>query len=230
MKNLSLCGFLLCILISCSTDSDFNPSENEASTIKKSIRNLPDPHNTENPFDFKGKKYYDALKNYWQENQYPNSIEEITGQIRFLALQFRKKSNTDRSVIPFTDAIVESIMADPDNSMILIVQNSTLGNTAKVGLTNFLQTLINKRQLDFSIGYNYILNYEDTVIANSLLSEDERETILTVTSISRYSLYSEAERKDKDWDTSAGNKTAKPFFAENQVAFISLIMLLTTLN
>ncbi|MDA6069211.1 hypothetical protein NJT12_06225 [Flavobacterium sp. AC] len=228
MKNLSLCGSLLCLLISCSADSDFNPLELEESAITKSGRNLPNPGNSANPFDFKGEKYYDALTSYWGANQYPNSIAQITDQISFLASQFKNGSFNNRSVIFFTDEIVQSIMDDPDNSMIMIVQNSTLSNSAKTSLVNFLQVLIEKRQLEFSITYNYITDYEDTVITSNSLNQDDSETILTVTSISRYSLYSETQRKDRDWDKSGANKNAKPFFTENQVAVISILLFLAT--
>jgi hypothetical protein len=229
MKIVSLCSALLCLLISCSTDSDFNASENKINTIIKSKRNLPNPENTANPFDFKGESYYDELTLYWQKNEYLNSIEEITQQIRFLSLQL-KGTSTNKSIIPFTDEIVESIMADPDQSMILIVQNSTLSSASKISLINFLQSLIEKRDLEFSITYSYIVNYEDTVISDSSFSEDDKETILTVTSISRYSLFSAAERKDRDWDKSGANKNTKPFFETNQVAVISVIAMLSMLN
>jgi len=229
MKILSLCSALLCLLISCSTDSDFNASENKKSAIIKSKGNVPNPENTANPFDFKGKSYYYGLTRYWQQNEYPRSISEITDQIRFLSLQL-KGTSTSKSIILFTNEIVESIMADPDQSMIVMVQNSALSSATKISLINFLQSLIDKRELEFSISYNYIVHYEDTVISDSSLSEDDRETILTVTSISRYSLYSAAERKDRDWDKSGANKNTKPFFETNQVAVICIIAMLTTLN
>lgn len=229
MKILSLCSALLCLLISCSTDSDFNGSENKKSAIIKSKGNLANPQNTANTFDFKGKSYYDELTRYWLQNPYPNSMEEITQQISFLQLQFKGPS-TNKKLIYFTDEIVESIMADPDQSMILIVQNSALSSFAKISLINFLKVLIEKRELEFSISYSYIVDYEDTVIADSYFSEDDRETILTVTSISRYSLYSAAERKDRDWDKSGANKNTKLFLETSQVAVICIIAMLTTLN
>jgi hypothetical protein len=113
--------------------------------------------------------------------------------------------------------------------MINIVQNSQLTSYAKSNLVNFLHGLINQRQLDFTVSYNYIVDYEETVIEDSSLDADETETILTITSISRYSLYSETERKDKDWDLSAGNKPAKKFFSQNEIPIISIIALLQTI-
>ncbi|OXA74246.1 hypothetical protein B0A67_00210 [Flavobacterium aquidurense] len=227
MKNFLFLTAILCLLASCSNDSDFDPLliENSDETVPNLKMN---PENQRNYFDFKGKAYYDVLVDYQSNNQFPNSIDQMSLQIRYLKSHIEKK-NTQKSKIIFNDSIVESIMADPDNCMINIVQNSQLTSTAKGTLINFLQGLINHRQLDFTTSYNYIVGYEETIIDSSSFDEDESETILTITSISRYSLYSEAERKDKDWDLSAGNKPARKFFSTNDASIISIIALLQNL-
>lgn len=230
MKNILLCSILLCLLISCSTESDFNASKGNPDALDKSIGVLPDPANNANPFDFKGKLYYDGLREYWGQNQFPNSIDELNKQIRFIGSPFEKSSKTGKSILFFTDEIIYSIMDDPDNNMISIVENSELSDSAKTSLINFLQGLIIQRELDFSISYNYIVEYESAVIGNGSWQEDESETILTVASISRYSLYSEEKQRDRDWDKLSSNKPAAPFFSTNEVSIISIIALLETIN
>jgi hypothetical protein len=229
MKNLLICSISLCFLISCSADSDVKTSEINDNVSSQSKILLFSPAKKTNPFDSKGKEYYDALIVYQKQNKFPNSITEITDQIRFVSSQFEKGRITSRSVISFNETIVASIMTDPDNSMIQIVQSSLLGSAAKVSLINFLQDLIAQRQLEFSIAYGYIVAYEGTVLESVTMSEDDKETILTVTSISRYSLYSESERKDRDWEKSAGNRITKPFFSNNETSIISVIALLDKL-
>jgi hypothetical protein len=228
MKKFLLCSFLLCLLNSCSTDSDFSSSEPKENIIK-SNGNLSLPENESNPFDYKGKQYFDALTVYDKQNQFPNSIQELTKQIRFINSNFSKGQFTNKNLILFNDQIVESIMNDPDNNMIAIIENSTLGSEAKTSLINFLQNLMIKRELEFSVIYAYIVAYENSIVNSSTWSVDERDTILTVTSISRYSLYSESERKDRDWESSAGNKQTKPFFSHNETTIISIIALLETI-
>lgn len=230
MKNLILCTILLYLLVSCSSDSESNATELDKTAINESGRIAPEPENKENPFDYKGKKFYDVLIGYQKQNHYPNSSADLTNQIIFMASHIKERTEVNRSIIPFTDEMVEDIMADPDNNMILIVQNSTLSTSAKSSLISFLEGLITQRQLSFSISYNYITDYEDTIIGNSSLNEDDSETILTITSISRYSLYSESERKDRDWDKSSGNKTAKSIFTGNDVSIISIIALLDIIS
>lgn len=225
MKNFLLCIVFSFFLISCSVDSDLEKSE-IATNASTETTNFNIPKNKANSFDSAGMKYYNALNTYLQNNQRPNSIKEIADQIKFTSKYYSASQLTDRNAIFFTDEIVEAIMADPDNIMIAIVNGSTLSAQAKTTLINFLQNLILHREEQFTIIYGYIVSYESTIIPNTTFSEDEKETILTVASISRYSLYSEAERKDRDWETSVGSKSVKPFFAKNEAATISIIALL----
>ena len=224
MKNLLLCITALIFLISCSSDSDFDKSGNgKKQFLETNISEFP--ANNTNPYDSIGKEFYKSLNLYYVEKQFPNSISEISNQINFVSSTFTKNSNTSKLIV-FNDEIVEAIMSDPDNIMISIVQNSSLGTSAKANLITFLQNLIIQRQEEFNVVYDFIISYESTVVNNNVLSDDEKETLLSVTSISRYSLYSESERKDRDWEKNVGSKTAKPFFAQNQASLVSLIALL----
>lgn len=228
MKNLLLCIATSLFFISCSTDSDFDISEHGVNQLLVSNISVA-PENKANPMDLKGKTFYEALTLYSEKNKFPNSIDEITSQIKFVSAKIGSKFITSKRVIVFNDDIVQSIMADPDNIMISIVQNSSLGSEAKADLIVFLQNLISRRQQEFDMNYNFITSYENTVILNQTFSADDKDTVLSVTSISRYSLYSEFERKDRDWETSVGSKMAKPFFRRNQVSIISIIALLNQL-
>jgi hypothetical protein len=226
MKTILLCIIALIFFISCSADSELEAADplSIRTTRMEADRNYPG--NLANPFDVKGKKIYEALKQYYLGQQSPNSISELAGQIRFISEQLDRKGGITGKLIPFTDELVESIMNDPDNSMILIVQNSILQQYAKTSLIDFLEQLILERQQEFALTYNYILSYESAVLNDTGFTSEETETILTVASISRYSLYSEQERKDRDWEVIVGGRQAKPFFAPNEAAIVSIIALL----
>lgn len=225
MKNFLLCFVFSFCIISCSTDTDLSESQITAG-LKNGNNNSVSPQNKSNPFDSVGKQYYDAITLYRQQNQFPNSISEITAELRFASKAFNSSGLTSRNVIPFTDEIVESIMADPDNSLIAIVQGSTLSVEAKSAVIDFLQGLILQREQEFNLIYNYVVSYESSIIADTTLGTDEKDTILTVASISRYSLYSEAERKDRDWETSVGSRPLMPFFSHNEAGIIFTIAIL----
>ncbi|HEU4788440.1 MAG TPA: hypothetical protein VFS71_02050, partial [Flavobacterium sp.] len=133
MKNLLVCIVTSLFFISCSTDSDLDNSENRADlSLVSNISKAPE--NMANSLDLKGKTFYEALALYRLRNRFPNSIDEITSQIKFVSAKIGSKSITSKSVIVFNDDIVQSIMADPDNMMISIVQSSSLGSAAKTDL------------------------------------------------------------------------------------------------
>lgn len=156
-------------------------------------------------------------------------FSDLTKQIVFMSEKLDRKDGATKRLITFNDEIVESIMHDPDNCMIAIVENSVLSTHAKNSLIDFLQNLIIKRQETFTISYNFITGYESTVLSDEVLTSDEEETVLTVASISRYSLYSAEERRDRDWELLIGSKPAKPFFEKNEDAVITIIALLNHL-
>jgi len=229
MKTFLLCIATSFLFISCSVESDIENSQ-DASDFSKIFENKDQSsYSYRNPFDLQGKKVYESLKAYYLNNGRPKSVSELAAQIRFISQSVPKKNHSTKRLIPFTDEMVEAIMSDPDNSLIGIVQNSTLQTYAKNNLINFLQNLIAKREDEFSVTNNYILGYESDVLSNTDFTSEETETILTVASISRYSLYSEEERKDKDWDILVGSKHAKAFLKKNETSIVLVIALLERL-
>jgi hypothetical protein len=229
MKNFLLCIVTSIFIISCSSDSDIESPENVSLKTEATVDKTHIAENAVNPFDSNGKKIYEALALYYQNNKSPNSVSELTKQIVFIHEEcYRKEENAKRLII-FNDEIVESIMTDPDNCMIAIVENSLLGNYAKTSLINFLQNLITKRQQEFNISYDFITAYESAVTDDEVLTSEETETMLTVASISRYSLYSATERRDRDWEILIGSKPVAPFFEKNEASVITIIALLNNL-
>ncbi|WDF66103.1 hypothetical protein [Flavobacterium sp. KACC 22763] len=226
MKTILLCIITSIFFISCSADSDFQAQEKQSGIAGKGTAQIQYPSNPENPFDQQGREIYRLLDLYHQKNASPNSVSELARQIRFLMEGVNGGSGKSGRLIPFTDDLVQSIMDDPDNSMILIVQNSVLQSYAKESLIIFLQELIVKRQEVFSVTNSYIIGYEAQVLDDADFTSEEAETILTVASISRYSLYSEEERKDKDWDILVGNRSCRPFFEANEAPLVRIISLL----
>ena len=225
MKTILLCIITSVFFVSCSAEDDISTVANLSAP--RDILPEQYPGNTSNPFDARGKAMYDALQFYYQKHQTPNSVSVLSSQIRHVSAKVLRNGNQTGRLIPFTDEMVESIMEDPDDSMLLIVQNSVLQVYAKNNLITFLQHLIIKRQEEFSITYDYITDYEEEVINDTVFSAEEMETILTVASISRYSLYSAEERKDRDWETNVGGKFVRPFFEANEMPIISIIALLS---
>lgn len=226
MKTILLCIISSVFFNSCSAHADIEVVENSSGVFERDPVEVEYPANAANPFDVRGQEIYSILCLYYQTNRTPNSVSELAAQIGQVSERVFGQRNRTAKLISFTDEMVESIMEDPDNSMILIVQNSVLQLYAKSNLISFLQNLIMKRQDEFSVTYNYITDYEAEVLNDTVFSSEETETILTVAAIARYSLYSAEERKDRDWETNVGGKPLRSFFETNEAALISVIALL----
>ncbi|GAA6766503.1 hypothetical protein AAFH68_24450 [Flavobacterium sp. CGRL1] len=220
MKTSFICIMLSVFLFSCSAEADVEIAVYQSGAAESDIVQICQSTNPLNPFDHEGEIILEALHLYYQKHGFPNSVPELCEQIRQIAAKSHRTASVTQRLIPFTDEMVQAILEDPDSSMILTVQNSVLQQYAKDNLISFLQNLMNKRQQEFSMICAYILEYENQVLADTAFTAQETETILTVASISRYSLYSEEERKDKDWDILHGNKAAKPFFGRNEVPIV----------
>jgi hypothetical protein len=223
MKNFLLCIVLSFLVISCSTESDFNHSVTPHSIAVALQSKSQIPLNNANPFDTAGKKYFDLLNIYLKNNKVPNSIKGVTEQIQFLSKNYGSASFTSRSTVAFTPEQVTLIMGDPINQLRIILESYSLSTEVKHYLVNFLQALVEQQGLEYPELYHFIISYETGIIESTLLNEDEKETILTVSSISRYALYVDSKHKDRDWETSVGNKTVQPIFDSYHGTIITVI-------
>lgn len=228
MKKFLLCIVLSFLVISCSNDSDFdNTGVSQLNGIEFK-NNSKMPENRANPFDGVGKKYYELLSHYSKSNETLNSLEGKIKQIQFISKEITN-SYTKKSSISVTDEQINWIMSDPQNSLTEILEVSALGTEAKLNLINFLKALIQKNGLEYVQLYDYIVSYEASILESSTLDEDEKESILTVSSVSRYALYIDPKHKDRDWELLVANRKANKSIDNFNASIISVIALLQKL-
>lgn len=139
------------------------------------------------------------------------------------------KSTAKAANLGYSDQEILDILNDPDTKLIEIIQNSFISSSCKITLTTFVQNLILQQDADYAVVRCYIIDFDADIVASVDLNEDEKETILTVSTISSYALFAEAERKDRDWEKSVGTKPARPFFKNNQASLVTIIALLPAL-
>ncbi|KAF2337817.1 hypothetical protein [Flavobacterium nitrogenifigens] len=226
MKKFLLCATLSFFIFSCSQESQISESSSDPLASDPEIH-FPD--NALNPMDYKGKRFYEDLFLYQKNSGMPKSAAQMAEQIQFVSRSFSKSGASGKGIIPFTDEMVQAIMADPDNMLIAIVEQSALTAESKSNLIAFLESLLSKRHEEFGVLYAFVAAYEQTLISSTAIISDEKDTLLTVSSISRYSLYSEEERKDRDWDHSAGSKCINAPFEADNLALVLIIASLSSL-
>ncbi|MNR45584.1 hypothetical protein D3C85_1644470 [compost metagenome] len=77
---------------------------------------------------------------------------------------------------------------------------------AKNSLSNFMNDALLWDNVPYEDIHQLILLYELSVMNNDLFNTEDKRIILTTSSITRYALYYDEERKDKDWGASVGNR------------------------
>ncbi|MNS18526.1 hypothetical protein D3C72_502210 [compost metagenome] len=226
MKIFVLCFVLSFFAVSCSIEPD-SPSGNISNNGAELLINSDLPENKANPFDGKGKKYYDLLIAYLQNNRVPNSISEVTDQIQFLFANYPSDWSTGRGPLSISSEELVLIMNDPKYKLSEIIESSSLSSVAKLDLVNFIQTLSVQQDMEYAEVYKYIVSYESTIIESTKLSGDEKEIILSVSSVSRFALYAESGGgdTDRDWETSVANRKKQRVFDHYKASIVSVLVL-----
>lgn len=228
MKNLLITFSTLFFLTSCSDDEYINPEANKPLAEIIADETLA-ARNPENPYDQTGADFYKNLTEYITKNGYPKSNAEIIDQLLFMAN--RKISNrTNKSIITITSEMISIILVDPENTLFDLINNSELSAGVKINLTGFVTELADKQDEDYDNVHDFIVLYEQGIVQSLALQEDEKDTILKVSSISRYSLYEEARKRDRDWETGVTNRCIKNFKADNQFTIATLAVLFNHLQ
>ena len=210
MKNLLLCSLLLLILSACSNESDLTVSGTTKYEQGNSVEDIAFPLNPKNPYDQKGKRYYEAMQEFYVDNQKPQSIDEIHTLISFLTDFNKNKLSHKSQDLGYTTEEIAAILSNPSIKLLEIVHNSLITSQSKSQLISFIEYLIEQQNLEYTEIRDYILAFDSTIISSTVINDEEKETILTVSTITSYALYAEAERKDRDWETSVGHKKTAP--------------------
>lgn len=210
MKNLILCSLLLLFLSACSNESDLTASGNTKNEQGNSVEDIAFPLNPKNPYDQKGKRYYEAMQEFYLDNKKPQSIDEIQTLISFLNNFNRNKLSHKSQDLGYTTEEIAAILSNPSIKLVEIVNNSLISSQSKSQLISFIEYLIEQQNLEYIEIRDFIIAFDSNIISDTAINDVEKETILTVSTITSYALYAEAERKDRDWETSVGHKKTAP--------------------
>ncbi|MTH15909.1 hypothetical protein [Flavobacterium sp. LC2016-01] len=197
MKNLLLTGLII-FLGSCSNDDFDNSSSglvsNEAvsrektadfktgSALEKDLKEVPAGD-------------YLLLIPAQLEETIISVLKDQTGRNE---LRTFDKSSSDLDTISSTE--------DPVSTLLIIVDESTLGSSLKLDMKGYIVNLGNLRGQQYQIVDDFIIQYEIAKRQDSTLLTGEKETVLSISSISEAVLFSEKDRKDRDWETSTTSK------------------------
>ena len=132
--------------------------------------------------------------------------ERISAQINSLINHEKSKARLgkfDNQTLSNDTIVMETT---PLAALFIIVNESLLGISLKENVRNYIVSLSGLKGQDYGIVDDYIIQYEIGKRTDQSLTADEKNTILTISSVSEAVLYSEKTRKDRDWETSTTSK------------------------
>ena len=189
-----MCYSIALMLQSCSTDSESTIANAPISSDKKkqytkynSKSSCVIPANTSNPYDEAGKRLYKQKSYLIIQNLQKGSIIN------------RVNSRNTNSISSGKISLTLS------NSLSEIIANWDASVEAKLSFSQFINSLLllSKTEERYEILYDFIVAYEASVLINEMFIENDKEVILTNSSVVRYETYEESitppKNKDPDW-------------------------------
>ncbi len=206
MKNF-LISMLAVLALSCTNDYDREDSISNFKTrddISKKNAGL-NPENAANAYDIAGKIHNDLLDAYLSGNFSDNTINAVSSKIDSISFLNSDLQNLP-SYYPANLQEIQEMVDSPEVQLEQIIANSPMSTASKNCLSDFMSSAVLWQNIDYKAVHPSIISFEAAVTNNQQFTAEEKRIILTSSAITRYSLYYASERKDKDWETSVGNR------------------------
>lgn len=158
------------------------------------------PYNTNNPYDSVGILHTYVLDAFLTTYNAFTTIKDVQMNIHGIMHEFDLTEP-----LSFSEQEYLEIINTPETVWNNLLTTSVFSEVAKDNLKAFREIMMGWENKTWSLVYTDLLFYENDVLQNSSLSQDEKRMILTLTSIVRHSIHYKKGRDDKDWDISVGN-------------------------
>lgn len=189
------------LLIACTEDSQqiLQETPNAPVSLKSSQVII---ENKSNPYDGTGVAYRNYLSSYktggYSPSNYVAVVNSVNALTPFTALP---SGNTQ------VNQLLNACLNTPGDTLNTLLLSSDLSPAAQDILTEFINSYQKFADEPFSRAYDDIVLTEAEVSNSTALTTYERRILLTVTSVTRYSLYHSC-CEDTDWEKSVGNIVA----------------------
>ena len=208
-----ICFSFLFTLDSCTTDPSIVSSDTPESVV--SNKEIPYynskkadtmPANTENPYDSDGRMYHELFKNNYESDGLQSLSSSISSHVASVAYakttfnKMQKKDNISVAVAKGTNAISHNGIGFSD-----IIANSNMTAAAKLSLIDFIHSFLFlfKQEDRYAVLYDFVVQYERSILTDPILTETDKQIILTTTSFARHSAYETRTEStaiiDPDW-------------------------------
>ncbi|MDI5887408.1 hypothetical protein [Flavobacterium yafengii] len=213
-----ICFSFLFVLDSCTTDSSIVSSDtperigsNKEILYYNSKKANEMPTNTENPYDSDGRMYYELFKNYGSDGL-QDARSSVSSPVASLACtktsfnKMQKKDNNSATVAKGANVISANTISFSD-----IISNSNMTAAGKLSLIDFIHSFLFlfKQENSYAVLYDFVVQYETSILIDPILTETDRQIILTTASFARHSTYETRTEStaiiDPDWRILVGH-------------------------
>lgn len=184
--------------MSCSTDDAVTtqPSaQNNVTTTGATYRIAGDPKNPANVYDAAGKMHVDILKVYLDRYTTTNVLSTVIGDV-----EASSGSSTDFTAISSTYSGVSTtalsyVLTNSTTPANIAGATTTTSGYGKQRLNDFIGLIDGFKSMSFESVYAIIVDFENSILADTVLTAADKQLILTTTSVARFSI---ADTKDND--------------------------------
>ncbi len=192
MKKISLsviaCSFLM---MSCNSD-DLNNIENTSVNFELKTGTIP-VQNSANEKDYSGKIFND-LKSTLNSNITALVLEDIIREVEIVASENNDFTAISKDYEGIDSIKVNEVLASTDTFS--LIESTNFTSVTKDLLFSFTAQLENMDNLAYNDIYNYIIGFENEIINNGTINKNEKDRVLAITSITRYSYHIMNEEAD----------------------------------
>ena len=213
MKKFILAILAFALLNSCSGDHEFSEIDTNGTDLIRQER-LGDilPQNSDNDFDVAGILHNEIAIQYYDRKTFPTTSAGIAALVDSIANSnngFLSIKGSNYGGVPVQR--VDFLLQPRDSCVSRVIKTSGLSSRAKLqlrGFVNDLEDLIENED-SYPVIYSFITSFESAVMGDSLLSANDKEVVLTTTSIARHSAHMKKKKpkrpRDPDWDWLTAN-------------------------
>lgn len=226
MKNIHSCTLVITFfiaisigLLSCSSPNESTSFENIDLVSSRLAATLPG--NEANPYDEAGWVYDELFDTFYTEGNLASNVSDVILEVQSIA-----DANDSFNAIKtssyqnLSNVRIQYLLENKTTCINDVISASSMSSTGKFSLSSFVNYFITflETESNCDILYEIIVNYENEVLLDSLLTAADRRIILTTTSVARHSVYRATKKPkkntDPDWDIFIGNIIAATEGAE----------------
>ncbi len=208
-----ICFSFLFTLDSCTTDPSIVSSDTPEGVVSNkeilyynSKKADTMPANTENPYDSDGRMYHELFKNNYESDGLQSLSSSVISRVESVAYAktifniIQKKDN-------ISVAVAEGISVNSDSTVSFsdIIANSSMTASAKLSLIDFIHSFLFlfKQEDRYAVLYDFMVQYERSILTDPIMTETDKQIILTTASFARHSAYETRTEStaiiDPDW-------------------------------